>query len=200
MKRLISILLVLTFNTSIGQEIEEFNKVVNNVIASSLIDSKDLTAWELLNDFYEEALQSDSGMTSEKTYQRLDAFLKNEKSFNKHLIMLFIAYQDYVGETARSGLPPDSKFQIFLINKTEEEIQKVYGRVPVVILIYKSEAYNSDKQHEMAARIVSVGLKEHPNSIPLKVYEYLNTKSTEIKQDLIKNHSEHWMIKEFGIR
>src|SRR5690606_12860254 len=133
---ILSILLILTFQTSIGQEIEDFNRVVNDVIASSSKDAKDLTAWELLNDFYEETLQSDSGLTSAKTYERLDAFLRNEKSFNKHLIMLFIAYQDYVGESARSGLPPDSKFQVFLINKTEEEIQKIYGKVPVVILIY----------------------------------------------------------------
>lgn len=200
MKRIFSILLILTFQVSIGQEIDEFNTVVNNVIATSSKDAKDLTAWELLNDFYEETLQSDSGMISTKTYERLDAFLRNEKSFNKHLITLFIAYQDYVGETARSGLPPDSKFQVFLINKTEEEIQKIYGKVPALILIYKSEAYNSDKQYELASKIVSAGLKEYPNSIPLKVYEYLNTKSTEIKQDLIMYHSEHWMVKEFMIR
>lgn len=55
-------------------------------------------------------------------------------------------------------------------------------------------------QTKESAELIDSSLKTFPNSVPLKVYKYLDTKNDQIKQDLVRNHSNHWMIQQFGIK
>ncbi len=65
----------------------------------------------------------------------------------------------------------------------------------------KKESYiNSNGQTKESAELIDSSLKTFPNSVPLKVYKYLDTKNDQIKQDLVRNHSNHWMIHQFGIK
>jgi hypothetical protein len=70
----------------------------------------------------------------------------------------------------------------------------------VIIYIYKYEALDSGNKKDEAKAAALQGLKEYPDSVPLKVYTYLTTKDDKIKNDLIKNHPNHWMVKQFGIQ
>ena len=41
--------------------------------------------------------------------------------------------------------------------------------------------------------------KEYSDSVPLKVYQYLKTKDQLLKEDLIKNHANHWMVLQYKL-
>jgi hypothetical protein len=200
MKRLFILIIFLLSQTVYSQSTEEVKKYIDTIIVNSKVDLTDLTALELLNDLYEETLQSDSGIISQNTTLRIEDFLKNKNSKNTHLLIMVLAYQDYIGHCAMTRTPPDTKFQVYLISKTETEISKVYTRTPAVIFIYKAEALNSDSQFENAKGVVKDGLKAYPNSVPLKVYEFLNTNDDKVKADLLLNHANHWMVQQFRIR
>ena len=105
-----------------------------------------------------------------------------------------------MSQSSSADSKPDPTFQIILMNDLESEIQNTYGSVPVIIKIYKAESLSSNGQSKEAADLISKSLVEFPNSIPLKVYKYLDTKDEKIKADLIKNHSKHWMVQQFGIK
>ncbi|MEF9480075.1 hypothetical protein OWR28_22280 [Chryseobacterium sp. 1B4] len=86
------------------------------------------------------------------------------------------------------------------MNLLESETKEVYGKVPAIIYIFKAEALDSGSKKEEAKITVANGLKEYPDSIPLKVYSYLNTQDEALRQDLIQNHPNHWMVQQFGIK
>lgn len=200
MKFLLTILLTVLLHTVQSQDLAMIQQAIEMAIQSSKINTEDKTALVLVNDLYEGFLQDDLGMGSQELFNRMDNFLKNPNSYNKHLITLVVAYQDYVEQVTAAGMKPDNKIQLFLIDKAEEEYQKLYGKVPTLVFIYKAEAYNADKQYVKADQIIAEGLKIYPNSIPLKVYYFLSTEDESVKKDLIENHSNHWMVKQFGIK
>ena len=113
---------------------------------------------------------------------------------------MFIAYQNNISDAVANGSIPDSKFQLELINDLQEEIKNTYSDIPVIVLIYNIEALSLDNQSKESANLIESSLKSFPNSIPLKVYKYLSSKDEKIKNDLVKNHSEHWMVQQFGIK
>jgi hypothetical protein len=117
-----------------------------------------------------------------------------------HLLTLFLTYQNHISETASAGKQADPNFQINLITDLEIELKSTFGNVPLIITIYKAEALDANNQSKESAELISKSLIKYPNSIPLKVYNYVNTKDEKIKQDLIKNHSTHWMVQQFGIK
>lgn len=86
------------------------------------------------------------------------------------------------------------------MNILENETKDIFGKIPAIIYIYKAEALESGHRKDESQNIIIQGLKEYPDSIPLKVYSYLNTKDNTIKDDLIKNHSKHWMVQQFEIQ
>jgi hypothetical protein len=109
-------------------------------------------------------------------------------------------YQQHISQTAAVGKKSNPEFQIETMSLLEEETKKIYGKIPAIIYIYKYESFDSgDKKQEAKAAVIQ-GLKEYPDSVPLKVYSYLNTNDEALKNDLVKNHSNHWMVKQFGIQ
>src|SRR5204863_7753691 len=128
------------------------------------------------------------------TVEKLQTFMKSDDSKNKHLLNLFLIYQRHIGEASAKGLEPNSEFQVETMTALENEFKDLYGLIPAIIYIYKSEALNSDQKFEEAKAEVKEGLAVYPNSIPLKVYRYMDTKDVNLKADLISNHSNHWLV------
>ena len=200
-KRLTTILLTLSFFVVKAQNSNgSFEKTIFDIKAKSKIDKNDKACLDLINDFYNEALQSNKGELENGTVEKLQTFMKSNDSKNKHLLTLFLMYQQHITETAAKGLKPNSEFQVKTMNVLEKEFQDVYGVIPPIIFIYKSEALNSDKKFEEAKEKVKEGLNISPSSIPLKIYRYMDTKDENLKGDLITNHANHWLVRQNNIK
>ncbi|GEM50736.1 hypothetical protein EB1_05260 [Empedobacter brevis NBRC 14943 = ATCC 43319] len=200
MKNLIIIFFLLASSNLFAQKSEAYINYIKELKTNTKTDRNDKTVFTLLNNFYDEALQSDEGEMKPETIKKIQDFYANKDAKNKQILNMFLAYQNHISETAAVGKQPNSKFQVDLINDLEQEIKNVYNEVPVIILIYKAEALNSNGQTKESAELIDSSLKTFPNSVPLKVYKYLDTKNDQIKQDLVRNHSNHWMIQQFGIK
>jgi hypothetical protein len=189
-----SLLVLLSFYSFSQSRSNSFIKTVNQIKSQSKIDKNDKEALNLIDYFYNDALQSDKGELEANTINKLQAFMGSKDSKNKHLLMLFLMYQEHISETAARGLMPDSKFQVLAANTIEQEFNTLYGVTPAIIYIYKAEALSSDKKSQEAKEVVKRGLEDYPNSIPLKVYTYLDTKDESLKKDLVQNHARHWLV------
>ncbi len=200
MKNIILILSILISTNSFAQKSNEYVHFIKELKKDSKIDKTDKAIYDLLNSFYEETLQSDVGTMKPETVNKIQSFYSNKKSKNKHIFNMFFAYQNHISETAADGKKPNSKFQVDLMTDLEEEISNVFGDVPVIILIYKAEALKSNGQSKESAEVINKSLISFPNSVPLKVYKYIDSKDENIKLDLVKNHSNHWMVQQFGIK
>lgn len=200
MKSIIFILLLFLSINSFAQKSNEYLDFIKELKKETKIDKSDKTVYNLLNSFYEEGLQSDEGEMKQETVNKIQSFYSDKNSKNKHILSMFLAYQDHISETVAIGKQPNLKFQIDLIEDLEKEAFLVYGKIPVIILIYKVETLNSRGQSKESTELINESLNNFPNSIPLKVYKYLNSNDEKIKQDLIKNHSKHWMVQQFQIK
>jgi hypothetical protein len=177
-----------------------FDSALIQLKSESTIDKTDSTVFLLLQEFYDEVLQSDKGELSEKTQQKFIAFDKNEESKNKYLLTLFLMYQDHIGQAAEEGKQPEVQFQMACINALENEMMNVYNQLPVIISIYKAEALQSAGRFDESKKVVDETLKKVPQSIPLKLYKFLYSGDESMKRDLLANHSGHWMVQQFGIK
>lgn len=200
MKHIAFIILILLSTNSFAQKSDGYLNLIKELKKETKADKSDKTVYDLLNNIYEEMLQSESGVLKPETIDKVQNFYSDSNSKNKHIFNMFFAYQNHITETTAVGKEPNSKFQVDLISDLEEEINNVYGDVPIIILIYKAEALNSNGQTKESADLISSSLAIFPASIPLKVYKYLDTKDEKIKLDLVKNHSNHWMVQQFKIK
>ena len=200
MKKLTLILLTVFSINAFAQQNDDYKKFIEQIKQDSKVDKNDRAVFNLLNDFYEQALQSDEGELKPEIPQRIKKLFEDKNTKNIQILKMFFAYQDHVSKAAAIGKRPNARFQVNLMNDLESEIKNTYDKIPALIYIYKSEALSSDGQNKEAAVVVTNGLAEYPNSTPLKVYKYLNTKDGGIKEDLLKNHPNHWMINQFGIK
>lgn len=200
MKNIAFIILILLSTNSFAQKSDGYLNLIKELKKETKVDKSDKTVYDLLNNIYEEMLQSESGVLKPETIDKVQKFYSNSNSKNKHIFNMFFAYQNHISETAAVGKEPNSKFQVDLMSDLEEEINNVYGDVPIIILIYKAEALNSNGQTKESADLISRSLAIFPDSVSLKVYKYLDTKDEKIKLDLIKNHSNHWMVQQFQIK
>jgi hypothetical protein len=176
------------------------DSTLNQLKTQSKVDKNDFEVFSLLESFYGEALQSDEGELSQKTAQKINAFRTDDRIRNKHLLTLFLMYQDHISRTAAQGRRPNVEYQLACIQRVESEMQSVYQKVPTIVYIYKAEALQSAGRVDEAKAIVAASLEKFPNSVPLKVYRYLDSKDEAIRKDLAQNHSKHWMVRQFGIK
>lgn len=86
-----------------------------------------------------------------------------------------------------------------LIQKIEAEIRNLYDEIPAIIYIYKVESLETNGLRNDVETVLQEGLAKFPDSVPLKVYTCLITNETATKDFLVKNHSDHWMVKQFWI-
>ncbi len=200
MKKLI---LLLAFAMSLplfAQQTNDYEQFIAQLKKNTRTDKNDRAVWNLLNDFYEEALQSDAGELNRNTVEKMQKLYADRKAKNMQILHLFMAYNNHISQTAAQGKTPDSGLQVGLMLELEKEMADTYGKVPAIVQIYKAEALVSNGQHKESADVISAGLLEYPGSVPLKVYRFLETNDEGLKTDLIKNHPDHWMVKQFGIR
>ena len=198
MKNLITLLFLFFGIFAFSQE-DVFETVSQNLKKSSKIDKKDTKVANLLDRFYREALQSDKGELSAETPELINKTFEDNNLKNGHILFLFFMYQDYISKTVAVGKPSDSKYQVQMMDFIYNESKEIWGKAPAIIYIYKCEALDTDKKTKESLEIISEGLKEYPDCVPLKVYQYLNRKDEKLKEDLIKNHSNHWMVQQFKI-
>lgn len=200
MKKTILILFLIFTVNSFSQQSEEYTKFIEEIKHNSKSDKNNKTVFNLLNDFYEQVLQSDNGELNQNTLRTIQELYADHDAKNLQILSMFLAYQEHISESFGAGSEPDTTFQLNLLNDLESELDKVYGNVPVIVKIYKAEALNSAGQNQEYGELLRQSLIEFPNSVPLKVYSYLDTKDEKLKIDLIKNHSNHWMVQQFQIK
>lgn len=200
MKKLLLLILILISFKSNSQQTETYKNFIEQLKKNSKTDKNDKTVYNLLNDFYEQVLQSEKGDLKPETIQEIQKFYENKNGKNSQILNMFFAYQEHISQTAAVGKKTDPTFQVNVMTDLESEIKNTYGKIPVIIRIYKAEALESNGQTEEAIALISQSLVEYPDSVPLKVYKYLGTKDENIKNDLIKNHPNHWMVQQYEIK
>lgn len=199
MKNTITILFLFLGVFMFSQE-QAFKDVSESFKESSKIDKNDKVVSNLLDRFYQEVLQSDNGELGKDTPEFINKTFEDKNLKNGHILFIFFLYQDYISQTAAVRESTDSKYQLQIMNYLFDECKGTWGKVPAIIYIYKSEALDADKQSDKSAEIISEGLKNYPDSVPLKVYQYLKTKDETLKNDLVKNHSNHWLVLQDNIQ
>jgi len=198
-KLIIGTLLCLSISV-FAQSGNSMASILQKIKSQSKIDTQDKVVYDLMDEFYQKNLQADSDeMTPEFTH-RIQKAVSDPNTRNIHLLYLLLMYQQHISRAVAEGKSPNPEFQIETMNLLESETKEVYGKLPAIIYIFKAEALDSGSKKEEAKITVANGLKEYPDSIPLKVYSYLNTKDEGLRQDLIKNHPNHWMVQQFGIK
>lgn len=200
MKNLILFILFFLSINIYSQRSEEYTKLIEQLKANAQVDKNDKTVFNILDDFYDQVLQSESGELKADIPERIQKIFSDKNAKNIQILKMFLVYQEHISQTAAAGKQPDPNFQVNLMTDLESEVKSVYGKVPVIIEIYKAEALNSNGQAKESAEMVSRSLEKFPDSIPLKIYKYLNTKDEKIKKDLITNHANHWMVQQFEIK
>ncbi len=178
----------------------QIDSLVLELKKNTIIDRNDTEVISILNRLYDEILQSDKGELEPETPEILNSFLQNNGSKNSHILALFLIYQDYFTQLIHNDISESPDYQLLLILKLEAEIKNLYDEIPVIIYVYKAEAYETKGLRNEARTVLQEGLKKYSNSIPLKVYTYLYENEAQQKEDLVNHHSEHWMVKQFGIR
>jgi hypothetical protein len=200
MKKLALIFLIMINLSLYAQNKPSIKDIYPEIKKQSQIDKSDKTVYNLLTTFYDKNLQADQEEMTPEDIQQIERLVSDPSTKNIHILMLFLMYQQHISKTAAVGKEPDVDFQIDTMNILEIETKEIFGKIPAIIYIYKAEALESGHKKEESQNTVAQGLKEYPDSIPLKVYSYLNTKDNAIKNDLIKNHSKHWMVQQFDIK
>ncbi|SEW41796.1 hypothetical protein SAMN05421841_2872 [Chryseobacterium wanjuense] len=200
MKKLALLLLFLLSVHSFAQSAETIRTLFQKMKKDANIDKNDKAVYNLLDEFYNKSLQADNDEMTAETVEKIQMLASDKNTKNLHILMLFLMYQQHISQTAMVGKPSNPEFQIETMRLLEDETKDVYGKIPAIIYIYKYEALDSGKEEDQARATIAQGLKEYPDSVPLKVYSYLNTKDEKIKNDLIKNHANHWMVKQFEIQ
>ena len=194
--------MLLMATVSNGQSSTEktLDSTLNRLKTTSGTDASDTRIFDLLQNFYNEVLQADNGDVSPETIQKVNDYVADNKTKNRHLLMMFLMYQQHISQASAKGEKPDSDYQVACMKLLEKEMNAVYNKVPAIIYIYKAEALQSHGMIEEAKATIVSALKVYPDSVPLKVYRYLDTHDEQIKKDLVQNHSNHWLVKQNGIK
>ncbi|MGK6342371.1 hypothetical protein ACMGDK_09040 [Chryseobacterium sp. DT-3] len=200
MKKLIlTIFFCIGLNT-FAQSGNQVKEIFLKIKQESKIDRNDKAVYDILDEFYTKSLQAENDEMTPETVQRIEKLASNPETKNLHILLLFLMYQQHLSRTSMIGKKPDTEFQIEAMKLLESETFDIYGKVPAIIYIYKAEALDGAGKKENAKVAVNQGLKEYPDSVPLKVYSYLNTKDEVLRNNLVKNHPNHWMVLQFGIK
>ena len=200
MKKTVLLLFFLLSIHAFSQTAAAAKEVFEKIKKESKTDGNDTTIYNLMDEYYEQNLQAENDEMNPETIEKFRKLASDPETKNRHLLMLFLMYQQHISQTSASGRKPNSDFQIETMKLMKEEIQNVYGKIPATIYIYQYEALEGGERKEEAKTVATQGLKDYPDSVPLKVYTYLNTKDETLKNDLIQHHFNHWMVRQFQIK
>ncbi|MCJ8155245.1 hypothetical protein MKJ01_15875 [Chryseobacterium sp. SSA4.19] len=199
MKKTVLLLFFLFSIYAFSQTAAAAKEVFEKIKKESKIDGNDKTIYTLLDEFYEQNLQAENDEMNPETIEKFRKLASEPGTKNRHLLILFLMYQQHISQTAATGKKPNPEVQIETMKLLKDEIQNVYSKTPAIIYIYQYEALDGGERKEEAKAVLIQGLKDYPDSVPLKVYTYLNTRDETLKNDLIQHHSNHWMVRQFQI-
>lgn len=199
MKKLIVLFSLLLGSYAFSQTAAAAKEVFEKIKKEAVTDGNDTTVYNVLDEFYARNLQADNDEITPETVEKIQRLATDPHTKNLHLLLLFLMYQQHISQTSAAGRKPNPDFQTETAKLLEEETRTIYGKVPAIIYVYRYEALDGAGKKDEARAIAAQGLKEYPDSVPLKVYAYLSTKDENLKNDLVKNHSGHWMVKQFAI-
>lgn len=182
----------------------EIDEYINTVIVESKnlnqVDSKDLTMKNTFDQFYNEVLQNDNGQISEELLDKITLLVENPNTKNMQIMNLLLVFQDYINEVSENQSTLNPEFQLKIVNAIEKEFIDLKQEVPALIYVYKIEALQTNDMFDESDKLIEISLKKFPNSIPIKAYKYLATEDENVKNDLVKNHSNHWFVKQLDIK
>jgi hypothetical protein len=160
-------------------------------------DSEDKRVLNLLDNLYEEILQTNKGL-SQETLNEYREINKSDSVLNKSIFFLFKKYQDYITETVAQGKPANWDFQLAMMKLLSDECYEIYDSIPAIVLIYMGEALMSAGMNEKAIEHFEMSKEFYPDSIPIKVYLVLldEVGNKKIKKELLRKSGDHWMVKE----
>ena len=92
MKQLFFVFAFFSIYFSFSQNLhkEFLDKTIVELKKESKIDSKDFRAYDLLESFYNEVLQSDNGELTAETSKKIETYIVKDKIPNNHLLVLFL--------------------------------------------------------------------------------------------------------------
>lgn len=195
-KLLIAFLIFSIPTFSIAQENSGIKEMINTLTKNAIRDSTDKTVYLLMDELFQEILQADNLNISQETIAKLDKIAKSDQAKNKHLLTLFLLYQNFTEQSVRTG-QSNRQIQLEILHTLSDEYSNLYNQIPVIIYIYLVESYKANKQNEEVAKTLQVSRKLYPDAIPLKVYQFMETKDETLKADILKNHKDHWLVKQF---
>jgi hypothetical protein len=183
---------------SLSQSAAQQYAVINE---NAFIDNSDMTVYNLLNAFYKESLNSDAGEVSQKTIDQVKKIMADNNFPNRNLLEILLFYQDQLRLMAERNEKPNTSFQILTTDVLATQSEKIYGKVPVLIQIYKGETFMVAYMDDKAQAIFKEILVSYPDCIPARVYNCMLTTDEAEKQRLSaalkKERPNHWMVKQF---
>ncbi|TXF74906.1 hypothetical protein [Chryseobacterium sp.] len=163
------------------------------------IDPKNKSVLNVLNAMYDETLQSDAGILSDRTAKEYDRLLNESNVPNQQVLYLYKKYQTYIAENSVNGKKPDAEYQLNLVKLLAGESIYSLDNLPKIVAVFMAESLISSGNYEAAKNNIDLSLKRYPDSIPLNVYKYYLNKENNIKlkEKLLKEHPNHWMVQSF---
>jgi|APTNR8051073442_1049403.scaffolds.fasta_scaffold06233_3 tetratricopeptide (TPR) repeat protein len=179
--------------------IEAVKKDYSEYKSKTIIDSTDKRLIVLLENLFLESLQSNENTFSESTLASLRNFNEDSNLPNWHLFYLYMFYQSFVAEATQNPNLANPELQLWLIETLTEEVENIFGIVPVIVAIYKGEALLATGQKSKAINHFDKFIKIYPDAIPIKVYQFQLESNFDKKEslynDLKTNYPDHWMVK-----
>jgi len=168
---------------------ETFDKIKSN----TKVDKTDLTCYDLTQKMYDEVLQNEISEFKKSTIEEIRNYQNNRKSKNTYLFSALMFYQEVITKSAeQKATKPE--LQRDIINYLEKEFLEVYNKLPAIIYVYKVETLNLFDDKSELKKYIDEGLKNYPNSIPLKYYSYKYLNELTYKEELMRINKIHWLV------
>ena len=184
---------------SFSQETSFVKGLSASMIDSAVIDSTDMAIYHWSEVFFMNNFQNDVQIINPKTRAMIDSLIKDPHAKNMHLIGLLMFSYEIIGNT----IPPPNEHTAYQVEINEEitkQFKNTYNRIPVLIYTFLAESYINNEQFDSLNKILPEARKQYPDAIPLKVYQYQQSKDPQLKEDLLKNHANHWLVKSYHIQ
>ncbi len=165
----------------------------DNIKSKTKIDKNDSTCFYITQKMYHDVLQNEISEIQKSTINEINEFQKNRKSKNTYLFTALLFYQEIITKSAEQKVTKP-ELQRDIINYLEKEFLYIYNRIPTIIYVYKVETLNLLEDKTELKKYIDEGLKNYPNSTPLKYYSYLFLNEQTYKEDLMKINKKHWLI------
>ncbi len=165
----------------------------DNIKSKTKVDKSDSTCFNLTQKMYDEVLQNEISEFKKSTSEEINEFQKNRKSKNTYLFTALMFYQEIITKSAeQKALKPE--LQRDIVNYLEKEFLNVYNKMPTIIYVYKVETLKLFEDKAELKKYIDEGLKNYPNSIPLKYFSYKYLNEQTYKEELMILNKKHWLV------